>query len=403
MRGNERYSGLVMTSCAKRVVCCLVFWLLAAPALVHLGAQPCQAQTAAPVATPQPTPPTQQPEPIKIYTEEVLLPVVATDSNGRFDPTLEAEDLLILEDGEPQTIRSVRRIPASVLLLLDTGGFRNPAMKTNTTRELALRLVSQLRSGDRVAALQFGGKVELIQNWTAEPEDAIHALKSKLSSGRFGRLKDALAAASAQMKNAPPGNRHIVLVTDGGESLRDKAELAAAMEQLFTAQATVHVISYTLLGRKMIKEAHPKIPLTLTTVKPKSANDTANDLMHPLDRETMAAKLQGRIYLIFDTDFPMWRYNRDYAGYLKENEQWLAWLAEQSGGDMMLPASAEELPKLTDDLAREIDSQYVVTYRPKSGVALKSSGEIRRIEVVSRRVGLHVRSRRSHIVTTPAQ
>jgi len=62
---------------------------------------------------------------------------------------------------------------------------------------------------------------------------------------------------------------------------------------------------------------------------------------------------------------------------------------------------AEELSKLADDLAREIDSQYVVTYRPKSAVALKSSEEIRRLEVVSRRVGLHVRSRRSYIIAAP--
>jgi len=70
---------------------------------------------------------------------------------------------------------------------------------------------------------------------------------------------------------------------------------------------------------------------------------------------------------------------------------------------MILPNSAEEIPKLTDELAREIDSQYVVTYRPKSGVALKSSAEVRRIEVASRRVGLYVRSRRSYIVTAPFQ
>ena len=363
----------------------------------------CFAQTATGVASPQPTPPPQQPEPLKIYTEEVLLPVVATDSNGRFDPTLEPDDLLVLENGESQAIRSVRRIPASVLLLLDTGGFRNPAMKTNATRDFAVRLVSQLRSGDQVAVLQFGGKVELIQSWTAEPEVAIHSLKSKLSSGRFGRLQDGLAAASAQLKNTPPGNRHIVLVTDGGESVRDEAELAGAMEQLFTSQATIHVISYTQLGRKKIKEQHPKIPVTITGVRPKNAQDTADELTHPLDRETLASNLQGKLYLVIDTDFPMWRHSRDYAKDLKQNEQWLAWLAEQSGGNMMLPPSAEELPKLTDELAREIDSQYVVTYRPKSGVAPKSSEEIRRIEVVSRRVGLYVRSRRNYIVTAPAQ
>ena len=140
-------------------------------------------QTDTPVASPSATPPAQQPEPIKIYTEEVLLPVIATDSNGHFDPSLQVDDLLILEDGKPQTISSVRRIPASVLLLLDTGGFRNPAMKTNSTRDLAVSLVSQLRPGDQVAALQFGGKVELIQSWTTDQKDTIHSLRSKLSSG----------------------------------------------------------------------------------------------------------------------------------------------------------------------------------------------------------------------------
>ena len=53
------------------------------------------AQTATPVVSPQPTPLPQQQEPIKIYTEEVILPVVATDSSGRFDPTLELNDLLV--------------------------------------------------------------------------------------------------------------------------------------------------------------------------------------------------------------------------------------------------------------------------------------------------------------------
>jgi len=193
------------------------------------------AQTATPVATPQSTPLPQQQESVKIYTKEVFLPVVATDSSGRFDPTLELNDLLVLEDGEPQTIRSVRRTPASVLLLLDTGGFRNPAMRTNATRDLAVRLISQLRAGDQVAAFQFGGKVELIQTWTSDQSVAIHSLKTKLSSGRNGRFQNALAAASAQLTSAPPGNRHIVLVTDGGESLLDKDDLAADMKQLYTA------------------------------------------------------------------------------------------------------------------------------------------------------------------------
>jgi len=367
------------------------------------------AQTATHVASPQPTPLPQQQERIKIYTEEVILPVVATDSSGRFDPTLELNDLLVLEDGEPQTIRSVRRIPASVLLLLDTGGFRNPAMKTNNTRDLSVRLVSQLRAGDQVAAFQFGGKVELIQTWTSDQSVAIHSLKTKLSSGRNGRFQNALAAASVQLTSAPPGNRHIVLVTDGGESLLDKDDLAAGMKQLYTAQATVHVISYTLLGRKAISMQHPKIPVIPIAVRRKNKLDTAVAPIFPNADKKLAEELQHKSMLRIilegsypaglNLDFPMWRHSRDQLKTLKQNELLLGWVAEETGGDIILPASEDELSTLTDDLAREIDSQYVVTYRPKSGVALKSEADIRRVEVVSRRVGLHVRSRRSYVAT----
>src|SRR5437588_758343 len=408
-KSQEEYSQSIVTRHTNRIICgCVAACLLAAP-----GYFTCQAQMTGSVPSPQPTPPTQQQEPIKIYTEEVLLPVVATDSSGRFDPTLEADDLLILEDGQPQTIRSIRRIPASVLLLLDTGGFRNPAMKTNATRDLAMRLVSCLRSGDQVAALQFGGRVELIQSWTAEPEVAIHSLKSKLSSGRYGRLPDALAAASVQLRNAPPGNRHIVLVTDGGESLIDKADLAAGMKQLFTAQATIHVISYTLLGRKEINVRHRKIPVIAAATRPKSEMDTTVLPIFPNAPEKLAEELKHKSLLrilltesypgAIDLDYPVWRHSRDQLKTLKQNEIWLAWLAEGTGGDIILPLLAEEIPKLSDDMAREIDAQYIITYRPRIGVALKSTEEIRHVEVVSRRVGLHVRSRRSYVVTAPSK
>ena len=174
------------------------------------------AQTVTPKPSPTPPQPNPPQESIKVYTEEILLPVVATDSNGRFDPTLEVDDLLILEDGMPQTVRSVRRIPASVLLLLDTAGADNPAMRTNATRDLAVRLVSHLQAGDRIATLQFGGRVELLQSWTEERDVVVRSLKTKLSSGRLTRLTDGLAAAAAQLKDAPAGNRHVVLVTGVG-------------------------------------------------------------------------------------------------------------------------------------------------------------------------------------------
>jgi VWFA-related protein len=370
------------------VVCLLAVCVIASRGIIA------QTQSTVPSPTPSPTP---QPEQIKIYTEEVVLPVVATDSNGRFDPTLSVDDLLVLEDGQAQTIQSIRRTPASVLLLLDTGGFNNPAMKTNATRDFALRLVSRLSAGDQIAALQFGGKVELIQSWTADRDAATESLRSKIFSGRGGRLAPALSAASAQLQSAPAGNRHIVLVTDGGNVPAEGADLAESIKQLFATQATIHVVSYTSLGRKAIKESHPTVPVRITNEKPKSASDLANELMHPAEQAILAAKHKTKVYVVFDVDYPVWRHNREQLKTLKANEPFLAALAEESGGNMRLPSSVKDLPEICDDLAREIDAQYVVTYKPKAPLAQRSPKELRRIEVISRRVGLAVHSRRSYL------
>ena len=69
-------------------------------------------------AKPQPSP-SPTPDTVKVFTEEVRLPVVAFDSYGHYDPTLELDDILVLEDGVAQQLRSVRHIPANVLFILD--------------------------------------------------------------------------------------------------------------------------------------------------------------------------------------------------------------------------------------------------------------------------------------------
>src|SRR5512133_1459110 len=113
------------------------FWGFAA---MHGASQ----EAAKPQASPSPTPEKEQ-ESVKVFTEEVRLPVVAFDSYGHYDPTLELNDILVLEDGVAQQLRSVRHIPANVLFVLDTGGetsgLGGMAKKTSLTRDVASDLV----------------------------------------------------------------------------------------------------------------------------------------------------------------------------------------------------------------------------------------------------------------------
>jgi hypothetical protein len=56
----------------------------------------------------------QAQEPLRIVIEEVQLPVAAYDKYGHFDPSLTIDDLLVLENGIPQEVRSVRHLPANL-------------------------------------------------------------------------------------------------------------------------------------------------------------------------------------------------------------------------------------------------------------------------------------------------
>src|SRR5687768_3225027 len=130
--------------------------------------------------TPQPTPPE---EPIKVFTEEVHLNVTAQTSRGTFVPTLKPDDLLIVEEGTPQTIESMKKAPASVLLLLDTGGNLNFAKSLNMTRLTAKLLVEKISVDNAIAVMQSYDKIEAVSDWTGNREKIQSDLNDKLFSG----------------------------------------------------------------------------------------------------------------------------------------------------------------------------------------------------------------------------
>ncbi len=290
--------------------------------LICLGGLQCFAQTPAP--SPQSTPPAgESQERVKVFTEEVVIPVTAYEDSGHLSEIPDQHDVIVFEDNVRQEIRSIRRTPASVVLLLDTAGGQNPAMSVKTTGEIAGHLISNLRAGDRVAVFQFGGRLELIQDWTSEKNEALSAVKAKLFSGRRSALLEALTAAATKMKEVPSGTRHLVLVTDGVESAGDSDALTAAIEQLLNSNITVHVISYTAIGRQAIQRKNPLFKIT--SEKRKSAKDVADEIMNPT--EPTEAEKKNKLYLVIDTDLAMRRRRADYKEAMKKSEKWLSSLA----------------------------------------------------------------------------
>ncbi len=223
------------------------------------------AATYAPAQQPSPTPPVDkdQEQPVRVFTEEVRLPIVALDAYGHYDPTLELEDVLVLEDGVAQQLRSLRHIPANVLFVLDTGGdgtgLGGRQKSTSLTRQVASALVGRLQNGTSIAVMQSGNSAEMLQPWTTDKLAVQKTLKTKLISAKRSRISEAIVNATQQLKDRPEGSRHVVLITDGVDSPGGKVDRADALRKLIAARATVHIISYTQFVRQKSDEKNSKI------------------------------------------------------------------------------------------------------------------------------------------------
>jgi Mg-chelatase subunit ChlD len=371
-------------------------------AITSLGQQP----SPTPPSTPAKLPPSQKPgddqqEPIKVSVEEVQIPIAAYDPFGRLDPTVQLNDVLILENGVRQEGRSVRRVPASVLLLLDTGGDINSAKNIRATREIARKLVSSLGHQDQISVMQFNAKVELLQDWTSDQNQVNHSLDTKLLSGKGGALSPGIDAAVDHFGSQQIGSRHLVLITDGVESASTKPARAEAIKHLMASNAVLHVISYRLVSRASIDEA-------LRVVKNRDKSIIPDDVVNSLppdDHGPVVGGSPSRLRQLhkpggktFDLDPLRRRQIKQYEEAMIEGELLLTSLSKETGGNISLPESLDQMIDDGAKVAHLIDAEYLVTYRPSRPFASAEKDEVRQVEIVSRRVGLNIVSRRSYVV-----
>ena len=198
-----------------------------------------QSRRIAPTATPTPKDDTE-----RINTEEIKLNVLAFDERGAFFPDVNSNDLVITENNILHQPSSVRRIPANVLIVMDTGGEMRSVKGLDQTRKVAKAVVGSLRNGDSIALLQYSDKAEIAQEWTNDKQLVLNAINRT----KFGRRDDfvgALKLARDFLVKNPADNRHLVLITDGTDSVSGSSAKFDALQSLLTTDISVHVISYT--------------------------------------------------------------------------------------------------------------------------------------------------------------
>jgi hypothetical protein len=195
-------------------------------------------------AEPTPTPPddSQQVDTLKIDTNLVTIPVIATDAGGLYVADLRQEEFSVYENEVKQNVAFFATVsaPFQVILMIDTSA--STQEKLRQIQQAALAFVEQLHPADRVKVISFDSEVRDLNEFTSNREQLRTAIL-KTRSGLGTKLYDAFELALNSIRPLK-GRRAIVLFTDGVDFHSDEATFDGTLSGLDEEGVIVYPIRY---------------------------------------------------------------------------------------------------------------------------------------------------------------
>jgi len=385
----------------------------------------------------------QEVETLKIDTNLVTVPVIASSVDGNYLPDLQQSEFSVSEDGVKQEVSFFATVnaPFHVVLLLDTSA--STREKLGLIRRSAVTFVEQLQAGDRVKVISFDDQVRDLNEFTNDRAVLRNAI-NRTEAGQGTKLYDAFELAMSSMRSIQ-GRKAIVLFSDGVDWRSDEASFDSTLKWLDEEGVIVYPIRYETraeterIAREQSQELTPQLP-TIGVIRAPSPGTTAPTFPSdepdavptsgqrsrtgpfglPLPGEILRRERErrdtrdGRGQYPDETGVPrriptdpsddrrspdpsrrgnsrpedsismmLDQLYRTADGYLND-------LANKSGGRLLRADTLQSLPAAFAQIAAELRTQYAIGYYPTNKAR---DGQYRKIKVTSTRKGAVVRAR----------
>jgi Ca-activated chloride channel family protein len=283
-----------------------------------------------------------------VNIKNVLLPVTVTDKKGNFVTDLSRQDFVIYEDKQPQTILSFTTEekadpPLYVGVLMDTSPSVSGKLKFE--QDSAMNFIQTVirPRRDRVAFVTFDHEINLRQDFTNKLDLLDRAVYGVKKPGERTLFFDAIWQFCDEKLRSAPGRRVLVVITDGDDNNYSRSTLKDAIDIAQRTETTVFAIS-TKAG---FSGSVPGV--TAGTVK-----------------DTIDKNLER--------------------------------LCEETGGAAFFTGDILSLERSFTKIARELHTQYIITYKPTN---VNYDGQYRKIDVklVGERDGLKLRAKKGYRAT----
>jgi hypothetical protein len=400
--------------------------------------------------------PAQDVETIKIDTDLVTVPVIATDANGVYVADLRQDEFQLSEDGVPHKVAFFGKVslPFHVVLMLDTSSSTQD--KLRLIQQAAVTFVEQLQPADRVKVISFDDQVRDLNEFTNNRETLRTAINGT-RSGSGTKVYDAVELALNTIRRIQ-GRKAIVLFSDGMDWHSDAATFNSTVRWLDEEGVIVYPIRYDTretterIAREAAGEQLPTLdvirrPPSGTTAPtfpggdpiPTSGNKertgpfglpTADEILRrrreeERDRERRNPRPDSGVPGPPDrvperrmpgipgesrrTDIPSTtttttstrRTSDDSIGRMLDlaystADQYLVTLAEKTGGRLLRADTVESLPDAFAKIAAELRTQYMIGYYPLNK---ERDERYRKIKVSTVRKDVVIRARPGYLPT----
>lgn len=288
-----------------------------------------------------PTPPiSDEDEVIKVDSEVVNVLFTAQDRNRRLLTSLTAQDIKILENGQPQEVTAFSRqidLPLSLAILIDVSVSQQRTLPEEKAAAMSFLETVVRPAKDEVSIISFTGETTLEQGMT----------------NNLARLRRSIE----RVQFVPPAGHLGSGVYTGTPPISGDNQVTAGSTAIWDA---IWVTSDEVLGPAPEKTRRAIILLTdgVNTFGKKKLDDAVQ----------AALRSEAIIYSIGIGD-------NFYSGVDKPS---LNKISERTGGRAYFPRDEGELREAFRQIQEEMRSQYLVAYEPSNQTL---DGAYRRIEI----------------------
>jgi VWFA-related protein len=350
----------------------------------ELGPGPAKGQppSSQPNGQPTPDPAANSDIPtIGVKVRYVLVPTTVVDKdNGDYINGLSASDFQLLDNDRPQRIESdVTQQPLSLVLVVQANSEVEPMLPKIRRMGLLLHGLVTGEGGD-VAVLGFDHRMQLIQDFTKDPDKLDDSMQKINAGSSTASLIDAVMSADRMLKDHDPQNvrRRVILLLSRNVDKGSETHLQEAVHAMQFDNVIVYCVDMSKAFTAFFKK--PDYPRPANGGVPPEA--LPNLRGNGAYSETDVIKQQNGNVL--NGVPPIYRSIRDL--FKKTPAEAFTYF---TGGKVYSFAGEKGLEAAITDIGKELNSQYLLSYNPNN----KNEPGFHTIKVVIDRPRLDIRTR----------